>query len=85
VRVIHRALAVDPADRYVSARAMAHELASVLAGTLGDGRDAQSLLGRAVVDARRTLAPQPVPGTPAPGETMEVDPSTVEPIEARRR
>jgi serine/threonine protein kinase len=75
VRVIHRALAVDPGDRYPSARAMAHEMASVLAGTLGDGRDAQSLLGRAVVDARAILTPRPASTTPAPvGSTMELSP-----------
>src|SRR2546423_34283 len=34
VRGIHRALAVDPGDRYPSARAIAHEPAGVLAGTL---------------------------------------------------
>ncbi len=82
LRVIHRALAVDPHGRFVSARAMAHELASVLAGTLGDGRDAQSLLGRAVVEARKTLAPQPVPGTPANGETVEI--SSVDAVENGR-
>jgi serine/threonine-protein kinase len=83
VRLIHRALAVEPHDRFVSARAMAQELASVLAGTLGDGRDAQALLGRAVVEARKTLAPQPVPGTPPAGETAEI--SEVEAAEGRRR
>jgi serine/threonine protein kinase len=82
LRVIHRALSVDPHGRFVSARAMAHELASVLAGTLGDGRDAQSLLGRAVVEARKTLAPQAVPGTPESGETVEI--SSVDAVENRR-
>jgi serine/threonine protein kinase len=85
VRVIHRSLAVEPHDRFVSARAMAHELASVLAGTLGDGRDAQSLLGRAVVEARKTLNPQPVPGTPPVGPTQELEPSVVEAEIIRKR
>jgi eukaryotic-like serine/threonine-protein kinase len=85
VRVIHRALAVEPHDRFVSARAMAQELASVLAGTLGDGRDAQSLLGRAVVEARKTLNPQPVPGTPPVGDTTEIGVSSVEAADGRKR
>jgi eukaryotic-like serine/threonine-protein kinase len=78
VRVIHRALAVEPHDRFVSARAMAQELASVLAGTLGDGRDAQSLLGRAVLEACKTAAPRAVAGTPAVGETVELGVSSVD-------
>jgi serine/threonine protein kinase len=82
LRVIHRALSVDPHGRFVSARAMAHELASVLAGTLGDGRDAQSLLGRAVVEARKTLVPEAVPGTPGSGETVEI--SSVDAVENGR-
>jgi serine/threonine protein kinase len=85
VRVIHRALAVEPHDRFVSARAMAQELASVLAGTLGDGRDAQSLLGRAVVDARKTLNPHAVLGTPPVGETQELGMSSVDAVDGNRR
>jgi serine/threonine protein kinase len=67
VRVIHRSLAVEPHDRFHSARAMAHELASVLAGTLGEGRDAQQLLGRAVVEARPPNAPRPSANAPESG------------------
>jgi serine/threonine-protein kinase len=64
VRVVHRALDVDPHGRFPSARAMAQELASVLAGTLGEGRDAQSLLGRAVVEARKPTDARPGVMTP---------------------
>jgi serine/threonine-protein kinase len=78
VRVIHRALAVEPAERFPSARAMAHELASVLAGTLSEGRDAQTLLGRAVADARKTLSPQPATITPPPASTDSVALKTLE-------
>jgi eukaryotic-like serine/threonine-protein kinase len=55
VRVVERALAIEPVDRPESARAMANELAATLITTLGSGRDAQILLGRAVADARRAL------------------------------
>jgi serine/threonine protein kinase len=51
IQVVHRALSLEPNDRYLSARSMAQELASLLAGTLAGGRDAQTLLGRAVSDA----------------------------------
>jgi hypothetical protein len=61
---VHRALDVDPHGRFPSARAMAQELASVLAGTLGEGRDAQSLLGRAVSEARKPVDPRPGVMTP---------------------
>jgi serine/threonine-protein kinase len=52
VAIVHKALGVDPADRFPSARAMASEMAGLLAGALGGGRDAQMLLGRAVLEAR---------------------------------
>jgi serine/threonine-protein kinase len=71
LRVVHRALAVDHNDRFSSARMMAQELASVLAGTLGEGRDAQSLLGRAVVEARKPADPRPGVMTPTDA-SMEI-------------
>jgi hypothetical protein len=64
---------------------MAQELASVLAGTMGDGRDAQSLLGRAVLEARQTLTPQAVPGTPPVGATTEISVSNTDVVDRRRR
>lgn len=54
IAVIDRALAVAPADRWESARAMAHGLAGVLR-TVQSPTDAQTLLGRAVVEARKWL------------------------------
>ncbi len=53
VALVHKMLAINPADRPPTARATAQELAMLLAGTLGGGRDAQSSLGRAVIEARR--------------------------------
>lgn len=55
VAAIHRALDIDPGRRFSSAREMAQELAAVLAGALPPGKDAQSLLGHAVAEARTQL------------------------------
>ncbi len=54
VTLIHRALAVRPHDRFESARQMAHELSAIL-GRVQSPTDAQTLLGRAVAQARGWL------------------------------
>jgi serine/threonine-protein kinase len=51
VAALHRALAIAPAQRFASARDMAHEISGVLA-TVQSPTDAQTLLGRAVEQAR---------------------------------
>ena len=52
--VIHRALSLKPHDRFETAREMAHELATAL-GKVQSPTDAQTLLGRAVAEARDWL------------------------------
>ncbi len=54
VRVVHRALAFHPQDRYETAREMAHELAHLLRGVVSRS-DAQSHLRREVEAARLRL------------------------------
>jgi serine/threonine-protein kinase len=81
VRIVHKVLSLDPAGRFPSARAMAQELAQILAGTLGAGRDAQLLLGRAVADARRESDPAPA----SPGASVEISMSSVDIIDSKKR
>ncbi len=50
--VVHRALAVDPNDRFVDARSFALEL-SILLGGAQNAQGAQQLLGKAVNEVRR--------------------------------
>lgn len=55
---LHRALAADPADRFVSARQMAHELGEILREG-GSWGDADVLVGTAVAEARIAAAQLP--------------------------
>jgi serine/threonine-protein kinase len=55
IEVVHQALAPSTADRYRSAREMAQDLATVVAGEPLTG-DAQELLGQAVTEVRDWLA-----------------------------
>jgi serine/threonine protein kinase len=59
---IHRALAADPAARFVSARQMAHELGEILREG-GSWGDADVLVGTAVAEARIAAASLP-PASP---------------------
>jgi serine/threonine protein kinase len=61
---IHRALSPDPADRFVSARQMAHEFGEILREG-GSWGDADVLVGTAVAETRIAMAnlPAPPPGT----------------------
>jgi hypothetical protein len=61
---IHRALSPDPADRFVSARQMAHELGEILREG-GSWGDADVLVGTAVAETRIAMAnlPAPEPGS----------------------
>ena len=55
VAAIHRALSPDPADRFISARQMAHELGEILRDGGRDGGswgDADVIVGTAVAEAR---------------------------------
>lgn len=84
VAAVERALAVEPQDRFPSARAMANALADVLKNTSAPD-DAQTLLGQRVVEARRRLgitrAPTGEPHLPqrlAAGASVDVEFSEVE-------
>jgi eukaryotic-like serine/threonine-protein kinase len=63
--LIHRALSPNPADRFVSARQMAHELGEILREG-GSWGDADVLVGTAVAEARIAQAHLPAP-PPGPG------------------
>jgi serine/threonine-protein kinase len=62
---IHRALSADPADRFVSARQMAHELGEILREG-GSWGDADVLVGTAVAETRIAMANLP-PHEPGSG------------------
>jgi serine/threonine-protein kinase len=53
VAIVHQSLSGNPAERCVSAHAMAQALVQVLVSTLGGGRDAQAQVGHAVADIRQ--------------------------------
>jgi len=69
VKAVHRALAHNPHERFESARDMAQELANTLA-EVQSPTDAQTLLGRAVDQARDWRGPQL--GTPVSSEGREL-------------
>ena len=62
--VIHRALSKDPADRFVSARQMAHEIGEILRED--SWGDADVLVGTAVAEARIAQGNLPAAKAPAP-------------------
>jgi eukaryotic-like serine/threonine-protein kinase len=62
--VIHRALAKDPADRFVSARQMAHQIGEILRED--SWGDADVLIGTAVAEARIAQTNLPAAKAPVP-------------------
>jgi serine/threonine protein kinase len=60
---IHRALSLDPASRFISARQMAHELGEILREG-GSWGDADVIIGTAVAEAR--IAQGNLPAKPVP-------------------
>ncbi len=81
IELVHQALAVDPADRFRSAREMAQDLAVVIAGEALAG-DAQELLGAAVSQVRGWQAADAGPpqgGGSAESEIYEISISRPKP------
>jgi serine/threonine-protein kinase len=68
-KIVQKAMAKDPADRYQTALDMANDIIAVRAGLSGDAYASTASLTASAVSVVENYAPKPVPVTPLPAKT----------------